>query len=125
MDKREEILNKNVGKLALSGLKWKSLADRRERIYEAMEEYASHLLAEKEARIKELEEGLRGMADRQPYPEDIWLPVSSDELKRVHDMLQKEFNMPLDRLSGHIGRILYNGVSAAAKQLLTHTPDQK
>jgi hypothetical protein len=39
MKTAEEILLDKVGKLALSGLKWKSLNDRKERILEAMEEY--------------------------------------------------------------------------------------
>lgn len=42
---KEEILVNNVGKLALSGLKWKSLDDRRNKILEAMEEYAQQCLA--------------------------------------------------------------------------------
>lgn len=37
---KEEILTKNVGKLAVSGLKWKTLGERKELIFKAMQEYA-------------------------------------------------------------------------------------
>jgi hypothetical protein len=42
----EEILSKNVGKLAVSGLKWKSLDDRKKLIIQAMEEYSTQQKAD-------------------------------------------------------------------------------
>jgi len=46
---------------------------------------------------------------KNPYPEDIWLPIDQDTYHRIHKTLQKEFNMPIDRLMGHIGRRLWEG----------------
>lgn len=53
-----------------------------------------------------------------PYPEDIFLPISKEELSAIHKMLAREFNMPLDRLSGHIGRILRKPLREKATELL-------
>jgi hypothetical protein len=55
-----------------------------------------------EGKVYDLIEELK----RDPYPEDIFLPVSSDDLKKIHELLMRELNMPIDRLSGHIGRLL-------------------
>jgi len=44
-----------------------------------------------------------------PYPEDVFLPIDQETYHRIHQMLQKEFNMPIDRLAGHIGRRLWEG----------------
>jgi hypothetical protein len=49
----EEILLEKVGKLALSGLKWKSLDERKNRITEAMHEYADQQLAEFKEKLKD------------------------------------------------------------------------
>lgn len=46
MKTKEEILLDNVGSLKLSGLKWKSLNDRKELVHKAMQEYADQQLAE-------------------------------------------------------------------------------
>jgi len=43
---QEEILLKHVGKLAVAGLKWKTLAERRQLIFNAMDEYASEKVRE-------------------------------------------------------------------------------
>jgi len=45
-----------------------------------------------------------------PYPEDVFLPVDQDTYEKIHEMLQKEFNMSIDRLAGHIGRKLFKGL---------------
>jgi len=45
-----------------------------------------------------------------PYPEDIFLPIDQDTYEKIHEMLQKEFNMSIDRLAGHIGRKLWKGL---------------
>jgi hypothetical protein len=73
-------------------------------------------------RIKTLEDGLRKLANQQPYPEDVFLPITQIELAVIHMMLQKEFDMPLDRLAGHIGRVLRTGISEQIKQLLNQQP---
>jgi len=53
-----------------------------------------------------------------PYPEDVFLPVSSEELKAIHLMLLDRFNMPIDRLTGHIGRVLRKPLIEKATELL-------
>lgn len=59
-----------------------------------------------------------------PYPEDVFLPVSKEELQSIHLMLQKEFNMPIDRLAGHIGRVLRKGIIKKATELLAEEKRQ-
>lgn len=76
---------------------------------------------EKDKRIEELEEFVKQFIP-DPYPEDIFLPVSSDELKQIHALLQIKFKMPIDRLTGHIGRVLRNPLREQATQLLTKNP---
>ena len=40
-----------------------------------------------------------------PYPEDIFLPVSKEEYTAIHNLLLKHFNFPLDRLLADLMRI--------------------
>lgn len=54
----------------------------------------------------------------QAYPEDVFLPVSKEELAAIHQMLMDKFNMPLDRLSGHIGREITGWIVKAAQDAL-------
>jgi len=61
---------------------------------------------------------LESLKENLPYPEDIFLPVSKRELSDIHDMLKQEFGMPLDRLTGHIGRLLRNPLSEQAQRLI-------
>ena len=51
---------------------------------------------------KKIEQIIRSIPN--PYPEDIFTPIDSATLKEIHELLQREMNMPLDRLSGEIGR---------------------
>ncbi len=44
-----------------------------------------------------------------PYPKDVFLPVDQETYLKIHECLKKEFNMPIDRLAGHIGRRLWEG----------------
>jgi len=39
-----------------------------------------------------------------PYPEDIFTPIDSATLRKIHELLQEKMGIPLDRVSGEIGR---------------------
>ena len=69
------------------------------------EELANQLIKKIHKYIREIISSLEN-----PYPEDIFLPIDQDTYNRIHEMLQKEFNMPIDRLAGHIGRKLWKGL---------------
>lgn len=53
-----------------------------------------------------------------PYPEDIFLPVSKEKLLAIHKMLQQDFDIPLDRLTGHIGRLLRKPLADKAQEII-------
>ena len=55
--------------------------------------------------LKRIVESIRRIPN--PYPEDIFTPIDSATLKEIHELLQREMNMPLDRLSGEIGRRVF------------------
>jgi len=57
------------------------------------------LKAEIEAKDKILDDILVN-----PYPIDIFGELTSEELKNIHELLKIELNIPLDKLSAHIGR---------------------
>lgn len=61
MKTKEEILLAHVGHPALSGLKWKSLNDRKDRIYEAMEEYASQQTEANEKELSDFKDLVRSL----------------------------------------------------------------
>ena len=54
---------------------------------------------------------IREVLNENPYPTDIFPIVTTKQLNDIHEMLLKEFGFPLDRLSGHIGRVLRKGLS--------------
>lgn len=41
-----------------------------------------------------------------PYPTDIFPELSKDQLRLIHQVISAHLNIPLDRLTGHIGRLL-------------------
>jgi hypothetical protein len=88
-------------------------------VTKAMSEWANIKSADKDAEIERLKEFVMQFL-QDPYPEDVFLPVSKQELTGIHEMLLKEFNMPLDRLTGHIGRLLRNPLMDEAKKLLSN-----
>ena len=58
--------------------------------------------------LEEVKEAI--MSIKNPYPEDVFLPVDQNTYHKIHQMLQREFDMPIDRLAGHIGRKLFEGL---------------
>jgi len=53
-------------------------------------------------KTKKIEQIIRSIPN--PYPEDIFTPIDSTTLKEIHELLEREMNMPLGRLTGEIGR---------------------
>ena len=54
----------------------------------------------------------------QPYPKNIFLPITQKDLAKIHALLKKEMNMPWDRLTGYRGRELRNPIIEKAKEIL-------
>ena len=48
--------------------------------------------------IKEL------LPKENPYPENVFIPMTAEQLQQVHQLLTKEMNIPLDRVTGDMGR---------------------
>jgi len=61
---------------------------------------------------------LEKIADSQPYPTDIFPEVSKPELKLIATYCRQRLGFPIDRLSAHIGRLVYNGVRKIAKEAM-------
>lgn len=57
---------------------------------------------------------------QDPYPEDIFLPIPQEQYLQIHEMLKEKFNMPIDRLAGHIGRQLRKPLKEAAQIALAN-----
>ena len=45
-----------------------------------------------------------------PYPQDIFIPLTNAQWRRLNKLIKKELGFPLDKLSGEIGRKLYDGL---------------
>ena len=42
---------------------------------------------------------------KNPYPENIFIPISKNEWKKINDIITKEMGFPLDRVSGNLMRM--------------------
>ena len=66
---------------------------------------------------------------KNPYPEKIFPPIEEEEWRRIDELLRKELGFPLDRVSGNIGRIVWNNlmedVKSAVQGLLEEVDDIK
>ncbi|MFH1230045.1 MAG: hypothetical protein V1709_00970 [Planctomycetota bacterium] len=58
------------------------------------------------------------MLPKNPYPEDIFIPMTKEQLAEVHKLLQEKMGIPLDRLTGEIGRRTWNLFTEEFKQAL-------
>lgn len=74
---------------------------------------------EQEARIKELEEFIEQFLPN-PYPEDIFTPLTAKQLQDIHYLILNTFKIPLDLVAAQIGRELRKPLTAKVKQLLTN-----
>jgi len=53
-------------------------------------------------KMKKIEQIIKDIPN--PYPEDIFTPIDSATLRKIHELLQEKMDIPLDRVSGEIGR---------------------
>lgn len=58
------------------------------------------------------------MLPKNPYPKDIWIPMTKEQLAEVHKLLQEKMGIPLDRLTGEIGRRTWNSLIEEIEQKL-------
>lgn len=70
-------------------------------------------------------ESLRAELQYDPYPEDIFPPLSSEQLKEIHSLLIEKLNIPIDRLSAQIGRQLRKGLLNAINRLEEESQEGK
>ncbi|HDJ96538.1 MAG TPA: hypothetical protein ENG45_00515 [Candidatus Aenigmarchaeota archaeon] len=62
---------------------------------------------------------MKEQPQNNPYPEDIFTPISKEEWKKINEVLKRELGVPLDRVSGNIGRKLYEGFMVKVNELLS------
>ena len=78
--------------------------------WEDLRQFIRSLLSE--ARKEEREKMIELINQMQnPYPEDIFLPVSAEWLHEVHEFYKSKGGS-LDVLSGHMGRIVFKAICA-------------
>jgi len=53
-------------------------------------------------KMKKIEQIIKDIPN--PYPEDIFTPIDSATLRKIHELLQEKMGIPLGRVSGEIGR---------------------
>lgn len=102
----EEILLKKVGKLAVAGLKWKSLGERKELILSAMQEYADQEVARLvPSKVKEEESKTTGgdkLSKAMGYEMRMGPPVASshtegsEERLSISELRESEHSFPED-----------------------------
>ena len=57
---------------------------------------------DKEAIVKEFREKFQN-----PYPENIFIEPTKEEFEKAHEVLKREVGIPLDKLSGSMGRQVF------------------
>ena len=65
---------------------------------------------------KSLEITAKRLAELNPYPEDVFLPRSKEEMKAVADLIAKAGYSP-DAVFGHFGRQVWNNAVQKVKDL--------
>ncbi|MDD4892419.1 MAG: hypothetical protein PHH73_00270 [Candidatus Rickettsiella isopodorum] len=66
-------------------------------------------------KIKMLD-GLKREYSINPYSKNIFTPLTDDEYKKINELLKKEMGFSLDKLSGNILRIGFEGWTNSFKQ---------
>lgn len=56
------------------------------------------------------------LEEKNPYPEDIFLPIPKEDFNKINDLLKKEMGYSIDRLSGNMGRKLYKSIIEVIKE---------
>ena len=52
-----------------------------------------------------LNDSIIKILEKNPYPESVFTKVTDAEFEKIHEILQREMNMPIDRLSGEYMRM--------------------
>ena len=73
-------------------------------------------LEDLESENEKLKDIVEEISNFQPYPEKIFTPIDDVDYDKIDKLLEKEFGFRIDRLSGQIGRELWNRVSAEIKR---------
>jgi len=58
--------------------------------------------------MKELLSLIEKLRQKNPYPKTIFPEITVEEYKKINELLIKNLGFPLDRLSGNIGRKVWN-----------------
>ncbi len=53
---------------------------------------------------------IKRLEENNPYPEDVFTPISKEQLEQIDKVLNESFGFHLDRLSAHIGRQIRKGI---------------
>ena len=59
---------------------------------------------------EKVEEAIKALEKENPYPENVFLPITHTQFRKIHTLLLKELKIPLDRVSGNISRRVWNVV---------------
>ena len=68
-------------------------------------------------RGEKYEQIVKEMKLNNPYPESIFPEIPTNDLAIIHDFLRREMGFPIDRLSGHLGRKIYNSIIEELKAM--------
>ena len=74
-------------------------------IQEEVEEFKQMIEARAEKAEAEVAR-IMAIIEKNPYPESVFTKVTDEEFSKIHEILQREMNMPIDRLSGEYMRML-------------------
>ena len=70
-------------------------------------------------RGQRLEEGLIQFLEKEnPYSEDVFLPIPKEDFDKINDLLKKEMGYWIDRLTGNIGRRLYESITEILREMI-------
>ena len=55
---------------------------------------------------------------KNPYPEDIFIEPTKEEFKKSHEVLKEQVGIQIDKLSGSMGRNVFNYLTRDFEQFL-------
>lgn len=59
---------------------------------------------------------IMAIIEKNPYPETVFRKITDEEFIKIHEILQREMNMPIDRLSGEYMRMLRKQIMREIKE---------
>lgn len=84
-------------------------------IKEEVEEFKEMIAARAEKAEAELAK-IMAIIEKNPYPETVFRKITDEEFNKIHEILQREMNMPIDRLSGEYMRMLRKQIMREIKE---------